>query len=254
MEELLPVQLSFRICKFYLMFLFMKCVFLDRQKNDDKEEPSDEYEPPKKKSKGPRHDGKSKTKRGEAKSDVGRTVVMTGLKTTEFNRNHIRKKCRKIGPVETVAFPVEGREEPTAYVVFESYKDSREALKKLNGKIFKGRTINVCLLSREGKIPSQKSLKKSRVIVRNLAFKCKDADLRERFSRFGQITDACIPTKMRGNRKQSCGFGFVQYSNVFEAAKAVKEMNMKEILGRPVAVDWAVSKSSYEKANDGRGM
>ncbi|XP_068722511.1 RNA-binding protein 28-like [Montipora capricornis] len=188
---------------------------------------------------------KPKSQRKNTKSDIGRTVVITGL-ADELKPNHIRKKCRKIGKVEKVTFPVEGREKATAFVVFESHKDARVVVKKLSGRIFKGNTIEAVLLSREGKMPSQKSLKKSRIIVRNLSFKCKEEDLQNFFSHFGQIINVHIPTKLDGERKCRAGFGFVQFSNFFEAAKAIKESNMKKILGRPVAVDWAMEKSVYE--------
>ena len=138
-----------------------------------------------------------------------------------------------------------GREKATAFV--ESHKDAREVVTKLSGRIFKGNTINVVLLSREGKVPSQKALKKSRLIVRNLSFKCKPEELRDFFSKFGQVTDVHIPKKSDGERKCNAGFGFVQFSNVFEAARAIKESNTKEIVGRPIAVDWAVSQAVYKK-------
>ena len=204
---------------------------------------SENQEPPAKKFKGEK---KSKSQRKNEGNELGRTVVITGL-TYELKPNHIRKRCRKIGNVEKVTFPVEGREEATAFVVFESHKDAREVVTKLSGRIFKGNTINVVLLSREGKAPSQKALKKSRLIVRNLSFKCKPEELRDFFSKFGQVTDVHIPKKSDGERKCNAGFGFVQFSNVFEAARAIKESNTKEIVGRPIAVDWAVSQPIYEK-------
>lgn len=212
--------------------------------------PNYEEEPSRKKWKSDKHDKKLK----DAGYDIGRTIVITGIATSGVNPNHIRKKCRKVGTVETVTFPVEGRDKPTAFVMFKSHKDAREAVKKLNGRIFKGNSIEAVLLSREGKTPSQKSLKKSRVIVRNLSFKCKEEDLQKFFSQFGQVTEVKIPSKMEGKRKLNLGFAFVQFSNVFDAAKAIKESNMKEILGRPVAVDWAVPKTMYETKKDEEGL
>ncbi|XP_078364761.1 RNA-binding protein 28-like isoform X2 [Oculina patagonica] len=224
----------------------------DDANNKDKEveemSPDDDDEeemPPKKKLKSSEQEEKIKTQKRGTGRDIGRTVVLTKL-ATDLNQNHIRKKCRKIGPVEKVTYPVEGREEPTAFVIFQSHKDAREAVQKLNGKMFKGNFIEVSLLSREGKQPNVKSLKKSKVIIRNLSFKCKEDDIKKFFSQFGQITDVHIPTKLEGKRKRSLGFGFVQFSSVFEAAKAIKEANMKEIAGRPVAVDWALSKTVYQ--------
>ncbi|XP_010765259.1 RNA-binding protein 28-like, partial [Notothenia coriiceps] len=41
------------------------------------------------------------------------------------------------------------------------------------------------------------------------------------------------------------GFAFVQFKNVSEAAKALTAMNLKEIKGRQVAIDWAVPKDKF---------
>lgn len=194
-----------------------------------------------------------KSQRREPKNDMGRTIKLTKL-AEGLNQNHIRKKFRKIGPVEKVTFPAEGQDTSTAFVVYQTHKDAREAVRKLSGKIFKGNTIGVSLLSKEGKTPSQRSLKKSKLIVRNLSFKCNEEDLRKFFTQFGQISDVHIPTKMDGKRKRRLGFGFVQFCNVFEAAKAIKETNMKEIAGRPVAVDWALAKSDYKEKKDMEGL
>eukprot|EP00058_Branchiostoma_floridae_P003821 XP_002589309.1 hypothetical protein BRAFLDRAFT_97369 [Branchiostoma floridae] len=49
-----------------------------------------------------------------------------------------------------------------------------------------------------------------------------------------------------GGKKR--GFGFVQFTSVFEAAKAVAGMNSKPLHGRPIAVDYAVPKNRYELA------
>ena len=45
------------------------------------------------------------------------------------------------------------------------------------------------------------------------------------------------------------GCAFVQYSNVAEASKAIKELNGKPFLQRPVAIDWAVSKDRFQNEN-----
>ena len=229
---------------------------MDVKDEEAKEMASDDDEetPPKNKSKSNDQEERiTKSQERGPGNDAGRTIVLTKL-AEDLNQNHIRKKCRKIGPVEKVTFPVEGRDTPTAFVIFQSHKVAREAVRKLNGKIFKGNTIEVFLLSREGKTTSQKSLKKSKVIVRNLSFKCKEDDLKKFFSQFGQVTEVHIPTKMVGKRKRSLGFGFVQFTSVFDAAKAIKEANMKEIAGRPVAVDWALDKTVYETKKGHEGL
>ncbi|KAG2459998.1 RBM28 protein, partial [Polypterus senegalus] len=41
------------------------------------------------------------------------------------------------------------------------------------------------------------------------------------------------------------GFAFVLFKNVQEASRALAAMNLKEIKGRPVAVDWVIAKDKY---------
>ncbi|XP_017260996.1 RNA-binding protein 28 isoform X2 [Kryptolebias marmoratus] len=91
----------------------------------------------------------------------------------------------------------------------------------------------------------QKISKKSRLIIRNLSFKCTEDDLKEAFGKFGTVVEANIPLKPDGKKR---GFAFVQFKDLFGATKAFEAMNLKEIKGRQVAVDWAVPKDKYTTA------
>ncbi|KAK7107274.1 hypothetical protein V1264_015223 [Littorina saxatilis] len=93
------------------------------------------------------------------------------------------------------------------------------------------------------KPPKQPSVKRCRLIIRNLSFKCKEADLKKQFEKFGEISEIALPLK---NGTQSRGFAFIQFTQLHGAQKAVAEMNAKNIMGRPVAVDWAVAKDRFE--------
>lgn len=88
----------------------------------------------------------------------------------------------------------------------------------------------------------RKTKLKARLIIRNLSFKCTEDDLREVFTKFGTVIEARIALKPDGKMR---GFAFVMFKNVSQAAKALSAMNMKEIKGRPVAVDWAVPKDKF---------
>ncbi|KAM4671066.1 RNA-binding protein 28 [Amazona ochrocephala] len=92
--------------------------------------------------------------------------------------------------------------------------------------------------------------RKARLIVRNLSFKCSEEELRDLFSPYGTVLEVNIPKKEDGKMR---GFAFVQLRNVLEATKALRGMNMKEIKGRPVAVDWAVAKDKYQAAEGVQG-
>ncbi|XP_005802112.1 RNA-binding protein 28 [Xiphophorus maculatus] len=84
--------------------------------------------------------------------------------------------------------------------------------------------------------------KQARLVIRNLSFKCTEQDLKETFEKFGTVVEASIPLKPDGKMR---GFAFVQFKNMSGATKALQALNLKEIKGRQVAVDWAVPKENY---------
>merc|ERR1719481_1795113 len=47
------------------------------------------------------------------------------------------------------------------------------------------------------------------------------------------------------------GCAFVEYKKVLEATKALKNLNASQLLGRTIAVDWAVPKEVFNPQKDG---
>ncbi|KAL0618052.1 RNA-binding protein 28 [Plecturocebus cupreus] len=148
------------------------------------------------------------------------------------------------------------------YVTFTMLEDVQRALKEIS--TFEGCKINVTIAKKKlrnktkekgknensevsKKEPKPKKAKvadkKARLIIRNLSFKCSEDDLKTIFAQFGAVLEVNIPRKPDGKMR---GFAFVQFKNLLEAGKALKGMNMKEIKGRTVAVDWAVAKDIYK--------
>ncbi|XP_029471873.1 RNA-binding protein 28 [Rhinatrema bivittatum] len=167
-----------------------------------------------------------------------------------------------IGPVKQCFVVTEKGNEKCrgfGYVTFSLLEDAQRAQKEVQE--FDGCKIDVSFAKKKlrekkrreksqetaGKGPKQKAGKslyrKARLIIRNLSFKCSEDDLKESFSSFGAVLEVNIPRKADGKMR---GFAFVQFKNILEAGKALKGMNMKEIKGRTVAVDWAVAKDKYE--------
>ena len=77
-----------------------------------------------------------------------------------------------------------------------------------------------------------------------MSFKATDDKLKSHFSTFGDVTDVNILKKKDG---KMVGCAFIQYSNVKEASKALKELNGKPFLQRPIAIDWAVPKGQFQQ-------
>ncbi len=77
----------------------------------------------------------------------------------------------------------------------------------------------------------------NKIFVGNLPFTTTSDELRKMFESFGEITEAqIIINKFSGRSK---GFGFVTFASEESAAKAIAEMNDKEVGGRKIAVNEA---------------
>nr|KAF6419284.1 RNA binding motif protein 28 [Rousettus aegyptiacus] len=148
------------------------------------------------------------------------------------------------------------------YVTFSMLEDVQRALKEIT--TFEGSKINVTVAKKKLRKTSKEKEnlespkkdqkpkkakaadKKARLIIRNLSFKCSEDDLKTIFAQYGAVLEVNIPRKPDGKMR---GFAFIQFKNLLEAGKALKSMNMKEIKGRTVAVDWAVAKDKYKNTH-----
>ncbi len=75
------------------------------------------------------------------------------------------------------------------------------------------------------------------IFVGNLSRETAEADLRQAFEAFGQVTKATVITdKFTG---QSKGFGFVEMASKAEAEAAISGMSGKELHGRTLNVSEA---------------
>jgi polyadenylate-binding protein len=82
--------------------------------------------------------------------------------------------------------------------------------------------------------------------VKNLDENCDDAALRELFDAFGTITSVSVAKDERGNGKCK-GYGFVCFTSPVEATKAVTEMHLKAINGKPLYVGLAEKREARQE-------
>ena len=98
----------------------------------------------------------------------------------------------------------------------------------LSFKMLSGRS----LLSRSSAL--QRFYSSKGLFVGNLAWRTGDKDLEACFAPFGDITKARVITeKLTG---KSRGFGFVDFADEEAAAKAIAELDGKDLLGRALRV------------------
>ncbi|KAL6106855.1 rbm28 [Pungitius sinensis] len=191
-----------------------------------------------------------------------RTLFVSPLPASATNKR-LEEIFSEIGPIKQ-CFVVKEKDSETCrgfgYVIYSMVEDARRALKEV--KEYDGRRVIVAVAKRKIKDKGKKAPKepaaapkenekskgvrktqlKSRLIIRNLSFKCSEDDLKQILSEFGTVLEAKIPLKPDGKMR---GFAFVLFKNVCEAGNALNAMNMKEIKGRQVAIDWAVPKDKY---------
>ena len=80
----------------------------------------------------------------------------------------------------------------------------------------------------------------NKLFVGNLPFAMTDANLGEIFSAYGNIVAANVVVDKFS--KRSKGFGFVEFENAEDAAKAMEALNNSEQMGRNIAVKEALPK------------
>lgn len=87
------------------------------------------------------------------------------------------------------------------------------------------------------------------IYVGNLPYSVTDADLRETFAQYGEVTSVqLISDKFTGESK---GFGFVEMNDNSQADAAIKSLNGSPLKGRNITVNQAKPKS--DRPARGRG-
>jgi len=85
--------------------------------------------------------------------------------------------------------------------------------------------------------------------VSNLSFHTTDEDLRKLFSQYGTVSSAKVITDRETGRSR--GFGFVEMESSKEANEAMKNLDNKEIEGRPISVTVARERENKGSSNSG---
>jgi len=88
------------------------------------------------------------------------------------------------------------------------------------------------------------------IYIANLSYGVNDADLKELFQEYGEISSANVITDRETGRSR--GFGFVEMPNEAEAQKAINELNGVEYDGKVITVNVAKPKTDKRDFNNNR--
>ena len=99
------------------------------------------------------------------------------------------------------------------------------------------------------KIRRSKMAKK--IYVGNISFKATEDEIRELFSKFGEVESVKVITDPRTGRPK--GFGFVEMATEEDAQKAIAGLNGSTFMERTLSVDAAKPQAPRERGGFGGG-
>ncbi|MED6194903.1 Polyadenylate-binding protein 8 [Stylosanthes scabra] len=146
-----------------------------------------------------------------------------------------------------IATDPSGQSKGFGFVQFEKEESAQNAIDKLNGMLINDKQVYVGHFQRKQDRESVLSAntKFSNVYVKNLSESMSDDDLKKTFGEYGTITSAVVMRDLDG--KSKC-FGFVNFENADDAAKAVEALNGKKFDDKEWYVGKAQKKSERELA------
>ncbi|KAK4424215.1 Polyadenylate-binding protein 2 [Sesamum alatum] len=131
------------------------------------------------------------------------------------------------------------------FVQYASEESAQNAIEKLNGMLLNGKQVYVGpFLRKQERQMSIDKTKFTNVFVKNLSESTTEEDLQKAFSEFGPINSIVV---MRNEDGTSKCFGFVNFENTDDAARAVESLNGKKFDNKEWYVGRAQKKSEREQ-------
>ncbi|KAL0802582.1 hypothetical protein Bca101_057758 [Brassica carinata] len=143
-----------------------------------------------------------------------------------------------------IAVDSSGQSKGYGFVQYETEESAQKAMAQLNGMLLNDKQVYVGPFLRRQERDSTANIPRfTNVYVKNLAESTTDDDLKNIFGEFGNITSAVV---MKDGDGKSKGFGFVNFDNADDAAKAVEALNGKTFDDKEWYVGRAQKKNERE--------
>jgi len=160
----------------------------------------------------------------------------------------------KVAPVRKIVGGEEGKVKHLSmgygFVEMKSEEMARSAVKKLQGKLIDGHTLELKMSTREsntlndaGAKPKVNNRQNTKLMVRNVPFQTSRTELLKLFGSFGQLKTIRLPKKFDGGHR---GFAFVEFVTGNEALNAMNALSQTHLYGRHLVLEWAEGNSDIE--------
>ncbi|KAH7278979.1 hypothetical protein KP509_38G067800 [Ceratopteris richardii] len=152
------------------------------------------------------------------------------------------QKVGSVDMVEVIYDRESGRSRGFGFVTMSSLEDCNNAIEKLNGADYAGRTLRVNFpIRNRGEAPPPRPPREqnnvNKLFVGNLSWAIDDATLERLFSEYGTVLEARVINDRETGRSR--GFGFVTMSNEDEVNEALNKMDGTVVEGRNLRVNMA---------------
>uniref|UniRef100_A0A2P2MLQ4 Polyadenylate-binding protein n=1 Tax=Rhizophora mucronata TaxID=61149 RepID=A0A2P2MLQ4_RHIMU len=143
-----------------------------------------------------------------------------------------------------VATDSSGQSKGYGFVQFDNAESAQKAIEQLNGMLLNDKQVYVGpFLRKQERETAIDKTKFNNVFIKNLSETTTEDDLKQMFGEFGAITSAAVMRDADG--KSKC-FGFVNYEDANDAARAVEALNGKKFDDKEWYVGKAQKKSERE--------
>ncbi|KAG5517997.1 hypothetical protein PMAC_000452 [Pneumocystis sp. 'macacae'] len=140
-----------------------------------------------------------------------------------------------------------GNSKGYGFVHYKTSESAEAAIKHVNGMLLNDKKVyvghHISKKDRQSKFDAMK-LKFTNVYVKNIGPETSESEFEELFRRFGNVTSLSLSVDENG---KSRGFGFVNYENHEDAARAVEELHDTEYKDRKLYVCRAQKKHEREE-------
>ncbi|GAA5823231.1 hypothetical protein JCM11251_007532 [Rhodosporidiobolus azoricus] len=145
-----------------------------------------------------------------------------------------------------VAVDNQGNSLGYGFVHYDTAEAAKAAIEGVNGMLLNDKVVFVGIhipkRERQAKIDEIRA-HFTNLYIKNIPLEVEEAEFRGLFEPFGKVTSAVISTDAEGKSK---GFGFVNYEQHEDAAKAADALHEKDFKGQPLYVARAQRKSERE--------